>query len=240
VALIGGDGAGKTTIAEHLTTCGDFRAKYMYMGISAQSGDRLLPTSRLVLWLKRRAYRKRTRERTGRDPTTAHIPAEHNEYATRHHRGLWVAARLVNRFAEAWYRQVVSQAYQARGYLVVYDRHVLFDTGVLDPRPRRRARLSERIFDTLMRAFPRPDAVLFLETPGHLLYARKGEATAEYLDREARMYLAQADAVDRFVRLDASQPLEDVKRQATEIVAALHAVDGPQRWRRPSAWRCGP
>jgi thymidylate kinase len=221
VALIGGDGAGKTTIAEHLTTSGHFKAKYMYMGISAQSGDRLLPTSRLVLWAKRRAYRRRTRERTGRDPATTRIPAEHYEYATREHVGVWVAARLINRFAEAWYRQVVSLSYQARGYLVVYDRHVLFDTGVLDPRPRPRARMSERIFDTLMRSFPRPDAVLFLETPGHVLYARKGEATAEYLDREARMYLSQADAVDRFVRLDASQPLDDVKRQASEIVAQL-------------------
>lgn len=224
VALIGGDGAGKTTIAEHLTTSGDFRAKYLYMGISAQSGDRLLPTSRLVLWLKRRAYRRRTRAHTGREPTTTRIPPEHDEYAARDHGGLWVAARLANRFVEAWYRQIVSRVYQARGYLIVYDRHVLFDTGVLDPRARRRARRSERIFDTLMRRFPRPDAVLFLETSGEVLHARKGEANPDYLDRETRMYLAQAGAVDRFVRLDASQPLDEVKRQATEIVARVHGA----------------
>jgi len=219
VALIGGDGAGKTTVAEHLTTTGRIRAKYMYMGISAQSGDRLLPTSRLVLWLRRRAHRRRV---PGAGPTTPRIPADQYEYSAREPGALWVTARLVNRFAEAWYRQLTSWTYQARGYVVIYDRHVLFDTGVLDPRPRPQMQLSERVFRGAMRSlFPRPDVVLFLDTTGDVLYARKGEASAEYLNSEARMYLAQAGTVGRFVRIDASLPLEEVKRQATEIVAAL-------------------
>lgn len=219
VALIGGDGAGKTTVAEHLTTTGRIKAKYMYMGISAQSGDRLLPTSRLVLWLRRRTYRRRL---PGPGPTTARIPADQYEYSARERGALWVAARLMNRFAEAWYRQLVSWSYQARGYVVIYDRHVLFDTGVLDPRPKPQMQVSERVFRGAMRSFfPRPEVVLFLDTPGDVLHARKGEASAEYLNSEARMYLAQAGAVGRFVRLDASRPLEEVKRQATEVVATL-------------------
>jgi thymidylate kinase len=71
-----------------------------------------------------------------------------------------------------------------------------------------------------MRAtFPRPDAVIYLETSGEVLHGRKGEATIEYLDREARMYLAQFTAVERFERVDASQPLEVVKREVSQIVA---------------------
>ena len=219
VALIGGDGAGKTTIAEHLTTTGRMRAKYMYMGISAQSGDRLLPTSRLVLWLRGRAYRQRV---PGAGPTKVRIPADQYEYSARERGALWVAARLINRFTEAWYRQLVSWSYQVRGYVMIYDRHVLFDTGVLDPRPKPQMQLSERLFRGAMRSlFPRPDVVIFLDTPGDVLHARKGEASAEYLNSEARMYLAQAGAAGQFVRIDASLPLEEVKRQATEIVAAL-------------------
>ncbi len=222
VALIGGDGAGKTTIARHLTTCDDLNARYLYMGISAQSGDRLLPTSRLIMWAKRRAYRRRVVNRTGVSPTSSRIPAEQYEYSTMDRHALWVTARLVNRFAEAWYRQLVSMAYQVRGYVVVYDRHLLFDTGVLDPGRQRGRLTSERIYHWLMRSFfPRPDAVLFLDTPGVVLHARKGESSPEHLDAETRMYVAQAGAVDRFIRIDASQPLEDVTRQATEIVRAL-------------------
>ena len=222
VALIGGDGAGKTTIARHLTTCDDLNARYLYMGISAQSGDRLLPTSRLILWAKRRAYRRRVVDRTGASPTSSRIPADQYEYSTKDRHALWVTARLVNRFAEAWYRQLVSMAYQARGYVVVYDRHLLFDTGVLDPGRQQGRLTSEKIYHWLMRSFfPRPDAVLFLDTPGVVLHARKGESSPEHLDAEAQMYVAQAGAVDRFIRIDASQPLEDVTRQATEIVRAL-------------------
>ena len=229
VALIGGDGAGKTTIARHLTTSTMFRAKYLYMGISAQSSNRLLPTSRLVLLLKRRAYRKRVVSRTGRAPTTDRIPATDYEYSPRQRGTLWTVARLLNRFAEAWYRQIIALTYQARGYVVVYDRHFLFDGGVLDPTPRRKKlRGPEAVYRWALRTFyPRPDLVIFLETPGAVLYARKGEASADYLDRQAQTYLAQAASVKRFVRLDASQPLDDVKRQAADAVSEL--MERPDR-----------
>jgi thymidylate kinase len=246
VALIGGDGAGKTTIAQHLTTSSMFRAKYLYMGISAQSSNRLLPTSRMVLLLKRRAYRKRVVSRTGRAPRTDRIPATDYEYSPRQRGTLWTIARLLNRFAEAWYRQIIALTYQARGYVVVYDRHFLFDGGVLGPTPQRKKlrgswfretrggptakkhALPEAVYRWALRTFyPRPDLVIFLETPGAVLYARKGEASAEYLDRQAQTYLAQAASVKRFVRLDASQPLDDVKRQAADAVSEL--MERPDR-----------
>jgi hypothetical protein len=80
--------------------------------------------------------------------------------------------------AEAWYRQLVSQIYQARVYLVVYDRHVLFDTEVLDPKPRRRVGWLERIYGTVTRALHRPGLVLFLGRPGGAPSA-EGEPTAD-------------------------------------------------------------
>jgi hypothetical protein len=38
------------------------------------------------------------------------------------------------------------------------------------------------------------------------------------------MYLAQAASVKHFVRLDASQPLEQVKREALDAVATLQRL----------------
>src|SRR4051812_18703285 len=53
VALIGPDGAGKTTIARRLESAAELRIKYLYMGVSAASSNRLLPTTRVLYALKR-------------------------------------------------------------------------------------------------------------------------------------------------------------------------------------------
>jgi thymidylate kinase len=222
IALIGGDGAGKSTVAHHLVADPGMRAKYLYMGISAQSSPNLLPTSRLFLLLKRRSHRRRVAQRTGHPPATDRIPAAEYEYSTRQHGSLWVAARLLNRFAEAWYRQLLSFSYQWRGFLVVYDRHFLFDGGLLQPARGARSRHpAEGLYRWAMRRFyPRPDVVILLDACGEVLHERKGEASADYLDRWSAIYAAQAPAVKEFVRIDASQPLEDVTRAVGDVVAA--------------------
>lgn len=218
VALIGGDGAGKTTIARHLTANTELKAKYLYLGMSAQSSDHLLPLSRLVLWLKRRAYRRATLRNTGKPPQSRHIPAAHYEYSHEQRSSWWIAARLGNRLVEAWYRQLISAYFQLRGYVVVYDRHVLFDAASLAPG--RASRATERAYHWLMRTFyPRPDLVILLDASGEVLHGRKGEASPGYLDKERAMYLAQAAAAPAFVRLDATKPLDEVLREAEAAVA---------------------
>ncbi|MFP3913600.1 MAG: hypothetical protein ACLFWM_01900 [Actinomycetota bacterium] len=219
VALVGGDGAGKTSVARRLCADPRLRTRYMYMGMSAQSGDHLLPTSRLMLGLRRRSHRRRTGGEASGGTEPGRIPAADYEYSGRKRSALWVAARLANRLAEAWYRQLISLAYQARGYLVIYDRHVLLDAGTLDP-GRSHRRLPERVYHRLMRGlFPRPDLVIFLDASGRVLHSRKGEASPDYLDREARMYAAQAGAVHRFERIDAGRPLDEVTEEAMHLIA---------------------
>jgi thymidylate kinase len=229
IALIGGDGAGKSTVAHHLVADPEVRAKYLYMGISAQSSSNLLPTSRLFLLLKRRSHRRKVVQRTGRPPSSARIPAADYEYSTRQRGSFWVAARLLNRFAEAWYRQLLSLSYQWRGFLVVYDRHFLFDGGLLQPAKGGRSRHpAERLYRWAMRRFyPRPDLVILLDASGEVLHERKGEASVDYLDRWSAIYAAQAAAVKEFVRIDAAQPLEDVTREVGDVVAAVRRVRAP-------------
>ncbi len=91
VALIGGDGAGKTTVANAILQDSGLPIKYLYMGLSTRSSNRALPTSRLVLLLKKRMYRKR-------GPNSAqgaadNISANELEYAENAHGWLWNAAR---------------------------------------------------------------------------------------------------------------------------------------------------
>ena len=52
IALIGADGAGKTTVARRLESELGRRAKYIYLGNNIESANYALPTSRLIVRLK--------------------------------------------------------------------------------------------------------------------------------------------------------------------------------------------
>ncbi len=53
VALIGADGAGKTTIGHRLEKESTLPMKYIYMGENPESGNHTLPTTRMILKVKR-------------------------------------------------------------------------------------------------------------------------------------------------------------------------------------------
>ena len=53
VALIGPDGAGKSTVGRELERRLSFPAKYIYMGVNLESSNLVLPTTRLILGIKR-------------------------------------------------------------------------------------------------------------------------------------------------------------------------------------------
>src|SRR5512136_940637 len=126
IALVGVDGAGKTTVARELLRSARLPMKYVYMGFSTRSSNFALPTSRLVLVLKRHLYFRR--ERAAGRVRTKDVPAAALEYENPKYGLVWSGGRFLNRLAEAWYRHTVSLVYQLRGYMVVYDRHFLFDS----------------------------------------------------------------------------------------------------------------
>jgi thymidylate kinase len=206
VALIGCDGAGKTTVARALEREAGLPVRYLYMGVSPESSNRQLPSTRIAHAIKRRADGDRAPPPRG---------------VRRARRAGRSALRLANRLAEEWYRQLIAQALLARGSIVVFDRHFLADYHAFDVAGAGRP-LSRRIHGwMLMHAYPRPDLVVLLDAPPEVLFARKGEGTLASLARRREDYLGLAGAagIDRsFAVVSATQPVDVVVADVATIV----------------------
>jgi thymidylate kinase len=229
VALIGGDGAGKTTVANAaIQSCG-LPMKYVYMGLSTRSSNFALPTSRLALFLKRRRYKKAVHE--SGNPLPAEMTASQLEYSENTHGWVWNTARFLNRWADAWYRQWISIGYQLRGYVVIYDRHFFFDTapGIINSQNQSLLVLDRLYFWLMTHWYPRPTLTIFLDAPPDLLYQRKGEATPEYLEQQRAVFLSQGKKLDHFVRVDATQPLDKVLAEVVQEIRHLYGIRYPRR-----------
>jgi len=222
IAVIGGDGAGKTTVTRGLLESGRLPLRYLYMGINVASSNVALPTSRLL----QRLRHGRTR------PTTTHGSTAGRPRPRGAKGALRAAARLLYRLSEEWYRQALCWLYELRGEIVLCDRHFLYD--FYEPAERRAAKgLADRLHLWILETvYPRPDLVLFLDAPAEVLMARKGEATIEFLEgrRAAVLEIGAGDA--RFVRIDATKPLEAVGAEVEARIDALLAGRG--RAVRPS------
>ncbi|RJT94885.1 hypothetical protein D6T65_17270 [Arthrobacter frigidicola] len=116
-----------------------------------------------------------------------------------------------------------ARYHRRRGRLVLLDR-AAYDAllpGSVD------LSLGGRISTALaFRLGPTPDAVLFLDAPGELMFARKGEHSPEVLEGWRQAYRGLAEQLPNAWILDARQPEQLVQRQATNIVWRS-MVNGP-------------
>ncbi|MDQ3866205.1 MAG: AAA family ATPase [Actinomycetota bacterium] len=222
VALIGPDGAGKTTIGRRLEEALPMPAKYLYMGVSKDSSNRMLPTTRLVRAIKRA---RGAGPDTGGPPDPRRLQDRRPKQLPRRIRASARAgARLTNRLAEEWYRQLLTSWYVHRGQIVIFDRHFFSDYYAYDVAGGRRRPLSRRIHGfVLARVYPKPDLVIYLDAPAEILLARKGEGTLESLSRRRNEYLALAPVTKHFFLVDASRPVDEVTRDVVRIVETFAA-----------------
>jgi thymidylate kinase len=234
VALIGADGAGKTTIARALEASSPLPVKYLYMGVSPLSSNHALPTTRLIAQVKRAL---------GRDPDMAGPPDPSRARPLPSHparRVLYEGRRLAslaNKLAEQAYRQALAASYRRRGTIVVSDRDFFADYyahDIASTAPNRP--LASYLHGFILRRFyRRPDLLIFLDAPAEVLYARKGEGSVALIDSRRQEYLLLRDQVAHFVTVDAAQPYEEVLQQVVEIIvnhasgrSGFQRDDGPQ------------
>ncbi len=218
IALIGPDGAGKTSIAQALLSASPLPLTYLYMGTSVESANMSLPTSRLAHHLKVAAH-KRSLRKSGR-VIPSRVSLHGAEHRTDRRGKLGGLLRLLRRISEESYRQIVSWRYQRRGGIVLYDRHFLFDAL---PRPSQRGRerrLTDRIHDWfLYRLYPRPDLVILLDAPPDVLYERKQEVPLELLRAERAGLVEKLEYAGARVIVDAARPFDVVLADVGAAIA---------------------
>ncbi len=128
--------------------------------------------------------------------------------------------RLINQLGEEWYRQFIVWRYLRRGYIVLFDRHFLFDYYFYDVAGNEQERsLSSRLHGQMLeRFYPRPDLVIFLDAPAEVLLARKQEGTLETMEHRRQEYLQLQDLVPSFVTVDVTQPQESVIHEVVGLI----------------------
>jgi thymidylate kinase len=221
VALIGPDGAGKSTIVRSVVQRLPLPARYLYMGVNLEASDVMLPTTRLL-----RDYSRSREARPGMagPPDPGRSKSKHKGAAKRSLAGFRSAMRTLNLMAEEWFRQAIAWSYLRRGYVVLFDRHFFSDYYAHDVASKGAGRPLVRRLHGLMleRFYPRPDLFLFLDAPPEVLLARKGEGTLELLERRREEYVALQNEVDHFVAVDATQTPEEVAQEVSEVIYSFY------------------
>lgn len=224
VALIGPDGAGKTTIADRLLNELPLPTKSIYMGVNMYASNVMLPTTRLIRAVRARSTTGDPVDRSDLpDPAKAQAPSRGRvaRTAAAARSGL----RLVNWLSEEWFRQAAAWFYTRRGTVVIFDRHFVSDYYVSDVKGTNDQRPVSRSIHGffLERVYPKPDLVICLDAPTDVLYARKPEGTRDRLDERRTEYIGMREVFPRLEFVDASLPVDEVTRQTERLILDFYA-----------------
>lgn len=216
VAIIGPDGAGKSTVTDLLERRPmPAPVRRIYMGVNLQASGLMLPTTRLALAVKSARGRRSDMVAPSQ---AAPVPAGGNPLR-RAVRGGGRAARMALWMAEEWFRQAVAEYHRRRGRIVVFDRHFFADYWETDGHAAGAGSIASRIhLRVLERAYPKPDLTICLDAPGQVLFDRKHEASPEWLEARRRQYLRLAEVLPHFVVVDVDRPLDGVVRDVADVI----------------------
>jgi len=160
-------------------------------------------------------------------PARARYMGPYQRPAGRPGRALPPGLGLALRLCGLWGRWLEGAYHRSRGRLVIFDRYV---TDALLPPRRPLGRLGRARRWVIGRCLPPPGLMIVLDAPGTVLHQRKREQDPGVLEAERQAYRALAQQARRSAVLDATQPADHVRREATAAVWQAYG----QRWGR---WR---
>jgi thymidylate kinase len=210
VALLGADGAGKSTHARRLAE--SVRpSTYIYMGSNPSAVTHSLPTTRAWTWAKR-VLGGRVHHSGPPVPGPARAPRGRARRALQHVKSIGV---VVLRASEELNRLGLARALAQRGHLVILDRHPYLDYH------QRRVRSDggwmrwgDHLHALLLRhVYPKPEQLVLLDAPAEILFARKPEGSLAALRARREEYLDLPEHLPDEIHvsvLDVSGPQEDV------------------------------
>jgi thymidylate kinase len=221
VALVGPDGAGKTTVSRQIEHMLALPIKKVYMGVNLKSSNYMLLTTRLYQLIKRVC---------GKSDTAG--PPAPNQIRPRpgskiKHFGLGLKSNIYTAglISEEWFRQVLAWYFCGRGRnIVLFDRHFFCDYYASHIANNKQGLpLSRRVHGLMLEyLYPKPDLVIYLDAPAEVLFARKGEGTLKSLEQLRQDYLRQRALFKHFAVVDASQPVDDVAREVVKLINDLY------------------
>lgn len=216
VALIGPDGSGKSTISHDLEKRFPLPVRRIYMGINRKESNYILPTTRLLLFLKRGSNQGGPRD-------SGDKPQRSKNLVKRFLKELKSGIRLLDTLTEEWYRQLVAWVFTRRGYVVIFDRHYYADfyQYTIDQANKDDHWVSRIHGYLLQNSYPKPDLVIFLDAPASVLFERKGEGTIKLLEERRQSYLQLQSIVPNFEVVDATASVDVVYRQVEEVILAF-------------------
>lgn len=220
LALVGVDGAGKTTLSEAVATWLAWKLDVHTYYLGSKQPSRLSEWSYLVFRMARRSQRELA-NRVGESNMLAKmLAAVRNTLLYSHY--LFTGR---DRFGR--YRLGKAQGHQ--GSVVVYDRYPL-EAPLDGPQihliahddKTRTAALLARMEQKLYRQMELPDLLIVLEVAPEISLQRKPDHQWETIIEKNQMLKQLTAAMEengaQLVRLDASQPLDEVLSQVKEVI----------------------